>query len=100
MSIPSGRQPAGRTRDKLSLLRSHPLFRDLPSAVIERLGSDMKARRGGGATPPLSEGGPPGGALGGSSPGGQNNAPGPAGAGIVGHPVFARGGRGGNAPPA
>jgi CRP/FNR family transcriptional regulator, cyclic AMP receptor protein len=45
MSIPSGRQPAGRTRDKLSLLRSHPLFRDLPSAVIEHLGSYMKTRR-------------------------------------------------------
>jgi CRP/FNR family transcriptional regulator, cyclic AMP receptor protein len=45
MSIPGGRQPAGRTRDKLSLLRSHPLFRDLPSAVIEHLGSYMKTRR-------------------------------------------------------
>jgi CRP/FNR family cyclic AMP-dependent transcriptional regulator len=45
MSIPSGRQPAGRTRDKLSLLRNHPLFRDLPSAVIEHLGSYMKTRR-------------------------------------------------------
>jgi CRP/FNR family transcriptional regulator, cyclic AMP receptor protein len=45
MSIPGGSQPAARPRDKLSLLRSHPLFRDLPSAVIERLGSYMKTRR-------------------------------------------------------
>ena len=34
-----------RTRDKLSLLRSHPLFRDLPPGVIEHLGSYMKTRR-------------------------------------------------------
>jgi CRP/FNR family cyclic AMP-dependent transcriptional regulator len=33
-----------RTRDKLSLLRSHPLFRDLPPGVIEHLGSYMKTR--------------------------------------------------------
>jgi CRP/FNR family transcriptional regulator, cyclic AMP receptor protein len=45
MSTPSGSQPAARPRDKLSLLRSHPLFRDLPSVVIERLGSYMKTRR-------------------------------------------------------
>jgi CRP/FNR family cyclic AMP-dependent transcriptional regulator len=45
MSIPGGKRPAERTRDKLSLLRNHPLFRDLPPAVIEHLGSYMKTRR-------------------------------------------------------
>jgi CRP/FNR family cyclic AMP-dependent transcriptional regulator len=45
MSIPTAKQAAQRTRDKLSLLRSHPLFRDLPGAVIEHLGSYMKTRR-------------------------------------------------------
>jgi CRP/FNR family cyclic AMP-dependent transcriptional regulator len=45
MSIPGGSRPAERSRDKLSLLRNHSLFRDLPPAVIERLGSYMKTRR-------------------------------------------------------
>jgi CRP-like cAMP-binding protein len=45
MSIPGGKRPAERTRDKLSLLRNHSLFRDLPAAVIEHLGSYMKTRR-------------------------------------------------------
>jgi CRP-like cAMP-binding protein len=45
MSMPGGRQPAERTRDKLSLLRNHPLFRDLPPGVIEHLGSYMKTRK-------------------------------------------------------
>src|SRR5262249_10100327 len=45
MSIPGGKRPAERTRDKLSLLRNHSLFRDLPPAVIEHLGSYMKTRR-------------------------------------------------------
>jgi CRP/FNR family transcriptional regulator, cyclic AMP receptor protein len=45
MPSPGGKQPGERTRDKLSLLRSHPLFRDLPAAVIEHLGSYMKTRR-------------------------------------------------------
>ena len=45
MSIPGGRRPAERGRDKLSLLRNHSLFRDLPAAVIEHLGSYMKTRR-------------------------------------------------------
>jgi CRP/FNR family transcriptional regulator, cyclic AMP receptor protein len=40
-----GVKQAERTRDKLSLLRSHPLFRDLPPGVIEHLGSYMKTRR-------------------------------------------------------
>src|SRR5258706_16215373 len=44
MSIPSAKQAASRTRDKLSLLRSHALFRDLPPAVIDHLGSYMKTR--------------------------------------------------------
>jgi hypothetical protein len=45
MSIPGGSRPAERPRDRLSLLRNHSLFRDLPPAVIERLGSYMKTRR-------------------------------------------------------
>jgi CRP-like cAMP-binding protein len=45
MSIPGGRRPAERPRDKLSLLRNHSLFRDLPPAVIEHLGSYMKTRK-------------------------------------------------------
>src|SRR5215470_822150 len=45
MPSPGAKQQGERTRDKLSLLRSHPLFRDLPPAVIEHLGSYMKARR-------------------------------------------------------
>ena len=64
MSIPSGRQPAGRTRDKLSLLRSHPLFRDLPSAVIERLGSYMKTRRVARGTAIFAKGDPGAGLMG------------------------------------
>src|SRR4029453_3335631 len=58
MSTPSGSQPAARPRDKLSLLRSHPLFRDLPSAVIEHLGSYMKTRRGGRGTAIFAKGDP------------------------------------------
>jgi CRP/FNR family transcriptional regulator, cyclic AMP receptor protein len=45
MSIPTAKPAAQRTRHKLFLLRSHPLFRDLPGAVIEHLGSYMKTRR-------------------------------------------------------
>src|SRR5260370_2858735 len=45
MSIPGGRRPTERPRDKLSLLRNHSLFRDLPPAVIEHLGSYMKTRK-------------------------------------------------------
>src|SRR5215470_6633366 len=45
MPSPGAKQPGERTRDKLSLLRSHPLFRDLPPGVIEHLGSYMKTRR-------------------------------------------------------
>jgi CRP/FNR family cyclic AMP-dependent transcriptional regulator len=45
MSMPGGKQAVERTRDKLSLLRNHPLFGDLPPAVIEHLGSYMKTRK-------------------------------------------------------
>jgi CRP-like cAMP-binding protein len=38
-------RPAERVRDKLSLLRNHPLFGDLPAQVIEHLGSYMKTRK-------------------------------------------------------
>jgi CRP-like cAMP-binding protein len=36
---------AGRGPDKLALLRNHALFRDLPPAVVEHLGSYMKTRK-------------------------------------------------------
>jgi CRP-like cAMP-binding protein len=39
------KRPAERVRDKLSLLRNHALFGDLPPAVIEHLGSYMKTRK-------------------------------------------------------
>src|SRR6476659_5414683 len=45
MSMPGGKQPSERTRDRLSLLRNHPLFQDLPGPVIEHLGSYMKTRK-------------------------------------------------------
>jgi CRP/FNR family transcriptional regulator, cyclic AMP receptor protein len=45
MSMPGGKQAVERNRDKLSLLRNHPLFGDLPPAVIEHLGSYMKTRK-------------------------------------------------------
>jgi CRP/FNR family cyclic AMP-dependent transcriptional regulator len=45
MSTPGGRHPAGRTPDRLALLRNHFLFRDLPLPVIEYLGSYMKTRK-------------------------------------------------------
>ena len=58
MSIPRAKQAPQRTRDKLSLLRSHPLFRDLPGAVIEHLGSYMKTRRVARGTTIFSKGDP------------------------------------------
>jgi CRP/FNR family cyclic AMP-dependent transcriptional regulator len=64
MSTPSGSQPAARPRDKLSLLRSHPLFRDLPSAVIEHLGSYMKTRRVARGTAIFAKGDPGAGLMG------------------------------------
>jgi CRP/FNR family transcriptional regulator, cyclic AMP receptor protein len=45
MSTSAERRPTERVRDKLSLLRNHPLFCDLPPAVIEHLGSYMKTRK-------------------------------------------------------
>jgi CRP/FNR family transcriptional regulator, cyclic AMP receptor protein len=45
MSMSGDRRPTERVRDKLSLLRNHPLFSDLPSTVIEHLGSYMKTRK-------------------------------------------------------
>jgi len=45
MSSPAGYQDARQSRDRLALLRNHPLFRDLPPAVIEHLGSYMKTRQ-------------------------------------------------------
>lgn len=45
MPSPGSKQQGERSRDKLSLLRSHPLFRDLPPGMIEHLGSYMKTRR-------------------------------------------------------
>jgi CRP-like cAMP-binding protein len=44
MSI-SDRRPPERVRDRLSLLRNHPLFSDLPPAVIAHLASYMKTRK-------------------------------------------------------
>src|SRR6202158_6542619 len=45
MSMSADKRPTERLRAKLSLLRNHPLFRDLPSTVIEHLGSYMKTRK-------------------------------------------------------
>src|SRR5712675_1574284 len=45
MPTSTDRRPTERVRDKLSLLRNHPLFSDLPSTVIEHLGSYMKTRK-------------------------------------------------------
>jgi CRP/FNR family transcriptional regulator, cyclic AMP receptor protein len=44
MSVP-GESRAGRAPDRLALLRNHFLFRDLPPAVLEHLGSYMKTRK-------------------------------------------------------
>ena len=64
MPSPGVKQPGERTRDKLSLLRSHPLFRDLPPAVIERLGSYMKTRRVARGTTMFAKGDPGSGLMG------------------------------------
>jgi len=45
MSISSDRRSGERARDKLSLLRNHALFGDLPASAIEHLGSYMKTRK-------------------------------------------------------
>ena len=44
MSAPTDNPALARARDRLALLRNHSLFRELPSPVIERLGSYMKRR--------------------------------------------------------
>src|SRR5437870_6293378 len=64
MSIPRAKQAPQRTRDKLSLLRSHPLFRDLPGPVIEHLGSYMRTRRVARGTTIFSKGDPGAGLMG------------------------------------
>ena len=45
MPVPHQNSPKGRPPDKLALLRSHLLFRELPAPAIERLGSYMKTRK-------------------------------------------------------
>jgi len=42
---PSEKRSGERVRDRLSLLRNHPLFSDLPAGVIEHLGSYMKTKK-------------------------------------------------------
>ena len=44
MAAPTDSAAKGRTQDRLALLRNHPLFRELPPTVIDRLGSYMKRR--------------------------------------------------------
>ena len=64
MPSPNHKRPAERVGDKLSLLRDHPLFRDLPEPVIDRLGSYMKARKVPRGTNIFSKGDPGTGLLG------------------------------------
>ena len=64
MPSPGAKQQGECARDKLSLLRSHPLFRDLPPAVIERLGSYMKTRRVARGTTMFAKGDPGSGLMG------------------------------------
>ena len=64
MPSPGAKQQGERTRDKLSLLRSHPLFRDLPPGVIEHLGSYMKTRRVARGTTIFAKGDPGSGLMG------------------------------------
>jgi len=47
-----------RTGDRLDLLRNHPLFRELPSAVIERLASYMTRKAVKRGTPIFAKGDP------------------------------------------
>jgi CRP/FNR family transcriptional regulator, cyclic AMP receptor protein len=64
MSITTTKQAPLRVRDKLSLLRNHPLFRDLPPAAIERLGSYMQIRKVSRGTTIFSKGDPGSGLMG------------------------------------
>jgi CRP/FNR family transcriptional regulator, cyclic AMP receptor protein len=61
---PSQIRPARRIADKLVLLRQHPLFRELPAPVIERLGAYMKTRKIARGTPIFAKGDPGSGLLG------------------------------------
>jgi CRP/FNR family transcriptional regulator, cyclic AMP receptor protein len=45
MAVSRDGRPTGRAPDKSALLRNHFLFRDLPPAVLEHLGSYMKTRK-------------------------------------------------------
>jgi CRP-like cAMP-binding protein len=58
MSVVNNAQSAERTRDKLSLLRNHPLFSSLPPPVIEHLGAYMKTRRAARGTTIFAKGDP------------------------------------------
>src|SRR5262245_3554653 len=64
MPIPGGNRKAERTPDKLSLLRNHPLFRDLPPPVIKHLGSYMKTRQVARGTAIFAKGDPGSGLMG------------------------------------
>src|ERR1700736_3975899 len=44
MAIPTTKHPTAGAADKLTLLRNHSLFGQLPPAAIEHLGSYMKRR--------------------------------------------------------
>src|SRR5262249_28073240 len=67
MPISTDKRPMERVRDKLSLLRNHPLFGDLPPAVIEHLGSYMKTRKVARGTTIFAKGDPGSGLMGGLS---------------------------------
>ena len=64
VSIPGGNRKAERTRDRLSLLRNHALFRDLSPPVIEHLGSYMTTRRVARGTTIFAKGDPGSGLMG------------------------------------
>jgi CRP-like cAMP-binding protein len=64
MSVSTEKRPLERLRDRLSLLRNHPLFRDLPPAVIEHLGSYMKTRKAARGTVIFAKGDPGSGLMG------------------------------------
>jgi CRP/FNR family cyclic AMP-dependent transcriptional regulator len=64
MLNPRDSQPTGRVSDKLSLLRNHPLFRELEPEVIERLGVYMKRRSVSRGLPIFAKGDPGTGLLG------------------------------------
>jgi CRP/FNR family transcriptional regulator, cyclic AMP receptor protein len=64
MSMARNGRPMGRGHDKLSLLRNHPLFRDLPAPVMERLASYIKTRKVPRGTTIFSKGDPGSGLMG------------------------------------